>query len=92
MIRDRENGLLCDVGDADALAKGVLEVLNRPDVGRQLADAARHWAEQFSWHNVFPKLMEAYGLDPEPSISDLEPAVLDPPIAERLKFRIRASL
>ncbi len=63
MIRHGENGLLCDLGDAEALANFALEILQHPDVGRQLARAARSWAEQFSWRKVFPQLMRCYGLD-----------------------------
>lgn len=71
MIRHRENGLLCDVGDAEALANCVLEILERQDFARQLARNARSWAEQFSWRKVFPRLMQCYGLDAEPMIPAL---------------------
>lgn len=71
MIRHRENGLLCDLGDADALANGVLEILQHQDAGRQLARAARSWAEQFSWRNVFPQLMQCYGLGTEDRVPAL---------------------
>jgi len=71
MIQNRENGLLCDLGDADALANSVLEILEHQDVGRQLARNARSWAEQFSWRNVFPQLLQCYGLGAEDAISAL---------------------
>jgi glycosyltransferase involved in cell wall biosynthesis len=62
MIRHRENGLLCEVGDPDALATCVLQILQHRDFARQLARTARSWAEQFSWRSVFPQLMQCYGL------------------------------
>jgi glycosyltransferase involved in cell wall biosynthesis len=65
MICHEANGLLCDVGDADALANFVLDLLQRPDLGRQLARAARSWAEKFSWGRVFPQLLQCYGLGDE---------------------------
>jgi len=67
MIRHRENGLLVEIGDDHALAGGVLELLHRQDFARQLALTARAWAEQFSWHNVFPELLRCYGLEDEPA-------------------------
>ncbi len=72
MIRHGENGLLCDVGDADALANNVLEILENQALARQLAQNARSWAEQFSWRNVFPQLLQCYGLASEHSIPALE--------------------
>ena len=72
MIRHRENGLLCDLGDADALANGVLDIVQHPEFGRQLAQAARTWAEQFSWHKVFPQLMQAYGIETGDRFSAME--------------------
>lgn len=62
MIRHRENGMLCPVGDAEALANSVLEIVQHPALGRELAQTAHSWAEQFSWRNVFPQLLQCYGL------------------------------
>ena len=61
MIRHRENGLLCDVGDAESLAASALEIVNSPELGCELARSARSWAEQFAWSSVFPKLLRCYG-------------------------------
>jgi glycosyltransferase involved in cell wall biosynthesis len=61
MIRDRENGLLVDVGDYGALANRVLEVLQNPGFACELTRRARSWAEQFSWNHVFPQLLNCYG-------------------------------
>ena len=65
MIRHRENGLLVEVGDDQALARCVLELLAQQSLARQMARAARSWAEQFSWNNVFPQLLRCYGFENE---------------------------
>jgi glycosyltransferase involved in cell wall biosynthesis len=70
MIRDRQNGVLVEVGDHQALANGALELLHRQEFARQLARAARLWAEQFSWRRVFPQLLRCYGF-PEDIESEL---------------------
>jgi glycosyltransferase involved in cell wall biosynthesis len=76
MIRHRENGLLGDVGNADALAAGVVEIVRNEVLGRQLARNARSWAEQFSWHRVFPQLMQCYGFDAEREVSPAADQIL----------------
>jgi glycosyltransferase involved in cell wall biosynthesis len=63
MVRHGENGMLCEVGDVESLASNVLKIIQRPETGRYLAHNARTWADQFSWRNIFPKLMQCYGLD-----------------------------
>ena len=64
MIRDRESGLLVDLNDHEGLATAVLACLNDQDLARGLTRAARHWAEQFCWPKIFPRLMDCYGLSP----------------------------
>lgn len=61
MLRDRETGLLVEVGDAKALAAAVIEVVEKPQLGRDLTRNARRWAEQFSWPRIFPELLSCYG-------------------------------
>lgn len=61
MIRDRENGLLVNLNDHEALAAGVIELLETPELARQLAHAARQWAEQFSWSSTLSSLLVHYG-------------------------------
>lgn len=71
MIHHRENGLLCDVGNADGLANCVCEILEGQELARKLAGNARAWAEQFAWTNIFPGLMHCYGLGIEHDFSSL---------------------
>ena len=80
MLPDHERALLVPVNDHEALAEGVLECLRDQQLAHKLACAAHEWAGQFSWANVFPRLMECYGManslpkasEPAGSISALE--------------------
>jgi glycosyltransferase involved in cell wall biosynthesis len=65
MLQDRQTGVLVPVNDHEALAQGVLECLRNPEFALDMARAARRWAEQFSWSNVFPRLMDCYGIAAE---------------------------
>jgi glycosyltransferase involved in cell wall biosynthesis len=71
MIRHRETGLLSDVGDANALANSVLEILEHQEFACHLARNARIWAEQFAWRNVFPQLLQCYGFSNENKTTEL---------------------
>jgi glycosyltransferase involved in cell wall biosynthesis len=75
MIRNRESGVVVGLNDADALAAGVIAIIEDAEFGRGLAQNACRWAQQFSWANVFPKLMAAYGARvaaAEPKIREAE--------------------
>jgi L-malate glycosyltransferase len=61
MIRNGGSGIVVDLNDEKALAAGVIAIIEDAEFGRGLAWHARSWAAQFSWANVFPKLMAAYG-------------------------------
>jgi glycosyltransferase involved in cell wall biosynthesis len=62
MIISRHNGILVDLNDHEALAAGVIEIVEDCEFSRQLARRARVWAEQFSWQNVLPVLSRVYDL------------------------------
>jgi len=62
MLPDRERALLVPLNDHEALAQGALECLRNQQFAHKLAQAAHVWAGQFSWANVFPRLMECYGM------------------------------
>ncbi|HEU5319241.1 MAG TPA: glycosyltransferase [Methylomirabilota bacterium] len=53
-------GTLFDVGDVDALATAILEVVERPDPARRLARAAAARVEQYTVEAVLPKLESYY--------------------------------
>jgi glycosyltransferase involved in cell wall biosynthesis len=60
MVSDRRSAILADLNDHEALARGVIEVLQKPEFGRALALEARLWAEQFSWPRVWGQLQRCY--------------------------------
>jgi len=61
MVRDRQTGILVDLDDDAALAAGVIEILENPELGSHLSQQARSWAEQFSWKHIRPTLLASYG-------------------------------
>lgn len=61
MIRDRETGIVVDLDDDVALAGGVMEIIESPKLGCDLARHARRWTEQFSWESIRPVLLASYG-------------------------------
>jgi phosphatidyl-myo-inositol alpha-mannosyltransferase len=58
MTHGRE-GLLVPPGDADALAKAVLQLLNNPDLRRRMAACGRETARKYDWDRV-ARQVEAY--------------------------------
>jgi glycosyltransferase involved in cell wall biosynthesis len=64
MIKNQLNGIVVSLDDDEALAAGVIDIVRNPSFGRRLARNAREWAEQFSWANVFPRLLAVYGESP----------------------------
>jgi glycosyltransferase involved in cell wall biosynthesis len=62
MIHDRKNGVLVELNDHINLAAAVVEIVKNPVLGQNLACAARQWAEQYSWSNIFPVLLDCYSV------------------------------
>jgi len=71
MIRHGENGMLCNVGEPQALADDVLHILTCQELATQLAQNGRTWSEQFAWRNLRPKLLQCYGLTNENRVDAL---------------------
>lgn len=62
IVRDGENGVLIEAGDADALARGALGLLADPARALALADRARAEAlETYTWNAVRPEWLAVYG-------------------------------
>ncbi len=62
MIEDGETGLLVPPGDADALADGILRLLEEPGLCRKLGENARKKAEaEFSMEKNIERLLAVYG-------------------------------
>ncbi len=62
LIADGVNGLLAPVGDTNALTDAILQLLDDPDLARNLSVAARQNARRFAWPQVAPQLAKAYAL------------------------------
>jgi glycosyltransferase involved in cell wall biosynthesis len=60
LVRDRETGLVVPMLDADAAAKAVLTLLERPDMARTLARRGREEVERFTWPRVRERWAEMY--------------------------------
>lgn len=56
IVRDGENGLLVDAGDADAFAAALERVLRDDDLRARLSAAAAHSVERFSANTVYGEL------------------------------------
>jgi glycosyltransferase involved in cell wall biosynthesis len=61
LVRDGREGLAC-APDADALARALEGLLAAPERRRQLAEAARRRAEEYSWDRVASLYIEWLGL------------------------------
>jgi glycosyltransferase involved in cell wall biosynthesis len=59
-VRDGVNGVLCEPGDAEALAQAILALVDRPELRRRLAGNAREWAAQRTWEWAFTPLIQGY--------------------------------
>lgn len=59
-VRHGVTGVLCEPGDTDSFAAGILEVSQSPELREQLARNARAWAEQRSWDAAFEPLLSSY--------------------------------
>ena len=61
MVRDRETGMLFKAGDAAALARTVVELVNDPYLQQRLrANGPRYIREQRTWARVVPRYRAAY--------------------------------
>lgn len=54
-------GLVCDVGDVDALAAGVISLVKDPETAAGMSRQARMRAEEYSWNSVSGEIVELYG-------------------------------
>lgn len=56
-----ENGLLHPVGDVDAIAQNILQVLDNPDLAARLSSAARRLVEQnYTWDIIGARIAQVF--------------------------------
>ena len=61
MVRHEGTGLLCPVGNAQALAEQVIRLLREPELARNIAHRAHHELAAHRWVSVRQKWLEVYG-------------------------------
>lgn len=52
MVRDGENGLLCETGDHTSLAKNAIKILNTPEYGQALAIKGYVELQRYTWPHI----------------------------------------
>jgi glycosyltransferase involved in cell wall biosynthesis len=63
ILRDRENGLLIEPGDTQALANAIMEFLDDPNLAaRCAANGLRYATEHFSFNTMMKKKLQADAL------------------------------
>ena len=62
IIRDREQGLLFDNKDCDALATALKSIITNPDLGDKMGISGRETVERYRWSSI-SKRVEEYYLD-----------------------------
>jgi len=60
LIRDKVDGLLVPPGDAEAMARAVLTLLQDQGVAQHMAESGLARAQAFSWQHVEPPLIAQY--------------------------------
>ena len=61
MVEEGVTGLLVDIGDSEALAEKVIELVKDPELALMLANNARIECQKYSWENVKTALIPLVG-------------------------------
>jgi glycosyltransferase involved in cell wall biosynthesis len=60
IVRDQETGLLTDLNDHAAVARGALRLLEDPELARTLARNGREESKHYRWENIRPQWLAVY--------------------------------
>jgi L-malate glycosyltransferase len=60
VLADRVHGLLAPENDAHGIAARIIELIERPDYAKQLAEAAYEACAQYDWQNVRESWLDVY--------------------------------
>jgi glycosyltransferase involved in cell wall biosynthesis len=63
MVKDGETGILVAPDDHEALAKGVISLLQNPTLANSFSVSGRKVAEEYSWRKVKEVFFRAYGIN-----------------------------
>lgn len=62
IVHHMENGIKTETNNPESLAAGIRQVLQNPELANRLRQAAyRHVQDNYSWHAIAQKTLEAYG-------------------------------
>jgi phosphatidylinositol alpha-mannosyltransferase len=61
LLEDGKAGLLVNPGDSDALAEGILAVLQEPERAQAMREAALRLRERYYWDVLVKDFVKAYG-------------------------------
>ena len=59
-VREGETGLLVEAGQPEALAQGMRQLLDQPDLRLRLGRQGREWARRFDWAQIARDQEEVY--------------------------------
>jgi glycosyltransferase involved in cell wall biosynthesis len=71
MLRDGVHGLLAPAGDADAVARQILRVLDEPGLGARLAAAAWRETDAYAWEQVRDRWLDVYARAAAPALGQV---------------------
>ena len=60
LLNDGEEGLLFPVGDVEALAQALLQLLNSKSLRHEMGEKGRNKAEKYSWASVTQRVLDYY--------------------------------
>jgi glycosyltransferase involved in cell wall biosynthesis len=63
MVKEGETGILIAPHDHEGLAKGVISLLQNPDLAKSFSVNGRKVAEEYSWEKVKEVFLSMYGMD-----------------------------
>jgi D-inositol-3-phosphate glycosyltransferase len=59
-VREGETGLLVEAGQPEALAGGMRQLLDQPELRQRLGRQGREWARRFDWDQIARDQEEVY--------------------------------
>ena len=69
VFRDGESAIMIEVGDSEAMARAVEDVLDDPVESLRCGRAARDAVRQYTWEHEWPKLQRYYGFVEEAPVA-----------------------
>ncbi len=61
MVKEGETGFMVDADDHEGLARGVLTLLQNPEIARLFSISGRRVAEEYSWEKISQTVLNMYG-------------------------------